>query len=720
MKQNLIFLLLFFITLSLSAQVKEDKSIPNTPKIGLSLSGGGAKGFAHVGVLKVLDSLGVKIDYISGTSMGAIIGGLYASGYSGKEIEKMVSEIDFFSVLANEKNRKESSFFNKATDKYILNIPIKNGKFILLPKAYSKGQKNIFLLKDLFRNVANVDDFSTLPIPFMCVATNLENGKMKLFEHGDLVNSIMASTAFPGLIDPIKVGDSLYIDGAITLNYPSKPLKDKGMDIVIGVDLNQGLADSKKINSAIDILNQVIDFNIQKETQKQYEYTDINIKPNLDGITATSYNEKEKIVNLGFNEAKKYDSKLSLLPKKVDRLQRITQKSIYSNVYKIDSLTLVNNSIFNQSYVKGKLGLKTPSFQTYGSINKMIERLYATNNYDLISYDIKRINDKQILELKVTEDDNRYFLKFGLHYDEVFHTGLLTNLTIKRLLFRNSIITLDAVIGDNPRYYFNYFIDNGYIPGFGLYSTGMSFDLKNQYGDKYEKWIWLRNEAFIQSNWRDKFMIGGGISFDYFNSKDVFNYNIENKTFLNPYIFIKSDTQDDVEFPTKGFYLNAEGKILDILNTQLEKKALQSKAKIQFNIPINRWLTYRMNMFGGFTIGNNLSTFYEYKYGGIFEQNIANFSAFDGLYFGQKSTSNLLSAASTIQFNYNKKFFFSGHFNLLNAFESIKMNEIFRIQTTSIGLTVGYKSLFGQIKMNYSKNNLDGNRNFNIILGHWF
>ena len=227
MKKHLTLLFVFIILGLFKAQVKENLVIPPNPKIGLSLAGGGAKGFAHVGVLKILDSLGVKVDYISGTSMGAIVGGLYASGYTGKDIEEIILNTDFYTLIANEKSRQESPFFNKSNDKYLLTVPVTNGKLNVVPKAISTGQQNIYMLKDLFNNVSSVTDFSKLPIPFMCVATNLESGKMEIFEKGDLVSSIMASSAFPSLMDPVKIGDSLYIDGAMTVNYPSKPLKDK-------------------------------------------------------------------------------------------------------------------------------------------------------------------------------------------------------------------------------------------------------------------------------------------------------------------------------------------------------------------------------------------------------------------------------------------------------------------------------------------------------------
>lgn len=721
MFKRLLLLVFIFCLFQLNAQVKESFVIPKNPKIGLSLSGGGAKGFAHIGALKILDSLGVKIDYISGTSMGAIVGGLYASGYSGKEIEKIVLETDFYNIIANEKPRRESTFFNKSVDKYILNVPIKDGKVNVLPKAISTGQKNIYLLKELFKNVSTIEDFSNLPIPFMCIGTNLESGKMEVFEKGDLVQAIMASSAFPGLMDPVKIGDSLYIDGAMTVNYPSKPLKDKGIDIVIGVDLSQGLADRSDLQSVISILNQVIDFGIQKETQNQYKYTDINIHPDLTGMNATSYDAKKKILDLGFQEAKEYVPVLNQLPKRDETVLRAPINTVYSNVYKIDSLSLQNNEIFGENYVLGKMNLRLPSVQTYGSINKMIDKLYATNNYTLINYDITRVNDKNLLHLTVTEDDTRFFLKFGLHYDELFKTGLLVNATAKRLLFPNSTVSLDLVVGDKPRYYFNYFIDNGYIPGFGVYASGMSLDLKDINSNIFEKWNWFRNEVFLQSVWRDKYAIGGGLSHDYYESKIGIQGDYANsENFINPYVFIKTDTQDDKDFPKKGWYLHAEGKMLDLFDDENEGNSLQIKADLKANFPLTKWLTYQLGLFAGLSTGENVSHYYLYRIGGIFEQNLNNFASFGGYEFGQIGGKNLLTAQNAFQFNVYRNYFVTAHFAIANIFEDQKVDDIIHISESSVGITAGYKSPFGQIKLNYSHSLNNNNGVLSVILGHWF
>ncbi|MBW7675332.1 patatin-like phospholipase family protein [Chryseobacterium chendengshani] len=718
MKKLLVFLFAFQL-LFVQSQVKKGLVIPKNPKIGLSLAGGGAKGFAHVGVLKVLDSLGVKVDYISGTSMGAIVGGLYAAGYTGKDIEKIITDTDFYSLIRDPKSRTESTFFNKSVDKYLLSIPLKNGK-INLPSSISSGQKNVYLLKELFKNVSTIEDFSKLPIPFLCVATNLESGNMQIFEKGDLVQSIMASSAFPSLMDPVKIGDSIYIDGAMTVNYPSKPLKDKGIDIVIGVDLNQDLSRREDLNNIISILNQVIDFGIQKDTRRQYKFTDINIKPNLKGMTATSYDDKKKILDSGFVEGLKYADILDQLPKRdFDRLRQAVNP-IYSNVYKIDSIDIVGSRIYGKNYVLGKMNLRLPSLQTYGSVNRGIDKLVATNNYRFINYDIVTEDDISYLKLYVTEDDARHFLKFGLHYDEIFKTGLLLNYSAKRLLFKNSNLSLDIVVGDKPRYYLNYFVDNGYIPGFGLYSSGMSFDLKGDNNINVDKWEWLRNEVYIQSIWKDKYAIGTGLSHDYFEA-EMNGTNKRYNRFLNPYVFLKSDTQDDKDFPRRGFYLNAEGKVIDLLKSEVEKRVVQVKADIRVNVPISKQFSYHLNLYGGITIGDNLPQFYQYRLGGIFEQNVVNFKTFNGFYFAQLNSSNVAMISNDIQFKFYKNFFLSGNFSFANLSDDISFEDAVKVNYSSLGIMAGYKSPFGQIKFNFShslKNNQKGI--FSVILGHWF
>ncbi|NAW51569.1 patatin [Elizabethkingia argentiflava] len=716
---NRLFLLIGLISgISIYSQVKENFSIPPHPKIGLSLSGGGAKGFAHIGVLKVLDSLGVKVDYIGGTSMGAIIGGLYATGYSGKEIENIVLETDFYNVLSGSISRLQTSFFSKNVDKYLLKIPIQKGK-VVLPSSVSSGQKNLSLFKELFRKYPSNQDFSKLPIPFFCIATNIETGALKQLESGDLSKAIMASSAFPGLLDPVKIGDSLYVDGGISINFPSGPLKEKGMDIVIGVNLNQGLENRDQLNNIIALLNQIISFGIYKETHKQLPYTDINIQPILKGVNVTSFNEKKNTIKNGYDEAIRYSGILKELPKR-DSPRIVNQPPLLPEIYKIDDIEVVNDNIYNRDYIKGKMGLKTPSQYTYKKINDKIDKLYATNNYNFINYNIINENGRNILKINVIEDQSRLFLKFGLHYDEIFKTGLLANFSAKRALFKNSNASLDIVFGDKPRYYLNYLMDNGYIPGLGIYSSGMQLDLKQKKNNLDENWKWFRNEVYLQSISKDRYAIGGGISYDILNrqkgsSKKTYNY-------YNPYLFIKSDTQDRIDFASRGIYLNIQAKAIDIFNKNREadNKSAQISADVKINLPLSPRLTYRLSGLMGVSFGE-VADLYKYRLGGTFEQNLNNFISFDGYAFGQESNDNILRIANQLQYKILKNYYLIGSYNTASLFANSKNTEFLSFNHNSIGLGLGYDSPFGQIKINYSQP-LHHNKAgiFNVILGHWF
>ena len=248
----------------------------------------------------------------------------------------------------------------------------------------------------------------------------------------------------------------------------------------------------------------------------------------------------------------------------------------------------------------------------------------------------------------------------------------------------------------------------------------MTFDLKNFDNNTTETWDWFRNEVFLQSVWKDKFAIGGGLSHDYFESeRNGTNKNIEK--YLNPYLFLKSDTQNDKDFPTKGFYLNAEGKIIDLFNSELEKKPINIKADIKMNFSISKMFTYRLNLYGGITIGEEtLPSFYQYRVGGIFEQPIANYKQFGGYQFASLNDNNIFIASNDFQLRFGKNYFLVGNFSLANMFSSIKFDEAVKLNYSSIGLTAGYKSPFGQIKLNVSKSLNKHKGVFSVILGHWF
>ncbi|WCC47201.1 patatin-like phospholipase family protein [Tenacibaculum finnmarkense] len=205
----------------------------NQPKIGLVLSGGGAKGLAHIAVLKELEKSGVQIDYIGGTSMGAIIGGLYASGYTADQIKEIVLTTDFMAMVRDQVPRREKPFFNKEhNEKYAITLPIKN-KTIGLPLGLSKGQNVLNFLTELLAPVDEIKNFSKLPIPFYCIATNIETGSQEVLEKGSLPLALRASGAFPSLLNPVEINGKLMIDGGVVNNFPVDIMKKKSILLLV-------------------------------------------------------------------------------------------------------------------------------------------------------------------------------------------------------------------------------------------------------------------------------------------------------------------------------------------------------------------------------------------------------------------------------------------------------------------------------------------------------
>ncbi|MEP4947046.1 MAG: patatin-like phospholipase family protein, partial [Flavobacteriaceae bacterium] len=246
--KNIVTLLtfIFFGTLGISQTGNQ----AHTPKIGLVLSGGGAKGLAHIGALKVIEEAGVKIDYIGGTSMGAIVGALYASGYSAKELDSIFSVTDFSKLIQDNVPRGAKTFYEKEdSERYALGLPFTNFN-VTFPQAISGGQNIYNELVRLLFHVKDIQDFKKLPIPFLCIATNVETGEEVLLDSGYLPEAIMASGTFPSLFEPTEIEGEILIDGGVVNNYPIAEIQELGADVIIGVDVQHGLATRESLSSA--------------------------------------------------------------------------------------------------------------------------------------------------------------------------------------------------------------------------------------------------------------------------------------------------------------------------------------------------------------------------------------------------------------------------------------------------------------------------------------
>lgn len=268
--------------------------------IGYALSGGGARGFAHIGVLKVLEEEGLKPDYISGTSIGAIIGALYALGFDATEIEQMAASTDWNALMQDKVSRRGLYIGQKRW------APYGNAVFELdqnwlpkLPSAVFKVNSLNLKLFDLIASAAQEQDFSRYPIPFTCVATDLETGQSHIFKSGSLLQAIRASISIPSILPPFEVDGKYYIDGGISQNLPIAQVKEMGAQHVVGIKVNSTLRDARQLNNIVDVIDQTINIGVSRNLNAGLDQCDLLLEPDLQQYFSGNFKYVSEIIALG-------------------------------------------------------------------------------------------------------------------------------------------------------------------------------------------------------------------------------------------------------------------------------------------------------------------------------------------------------------------------------------------------------------------------------------
>lgn len=746
MKQLLVIILIIGLSLSSHGQ---DTINTETPKVGLVLSGGGAKGFAHIGVLKVIDSLGIKIDYIAGTSMGAIVGSLYASGYSGKQLDSIFKSLDFDKVISDALPRSAKTFYERDNDeKYAVNLPFDKFK-VKLPSALSRGQNVFNLLSKLTLHVSDVGSFDQLPIPFFCIATNIENGDAVVLDSGNLSQAVTASGAFPSLFRPVLIDDQLLVDGGVVNNYPINEIKAKGMDIIIGVDVQDDLRTRDELTSAPDVLLQINNFRTINDMKLKSKITDIYIHPDISDFTVVSFSEGNKIIENGKQAALKSIEKLKALPKLKSKqtIQQSRNKTATDSI-KINLISIKGNNRYTRSYIIGKLKFKDDSKVSYEDFNRGVNNLIATNNFDAFKYQFKKSKDKDGYDFYATLAENEIttFLKLGLHYDDLYKSAALVNLTKKRLLFDNDVASLDMILGDNVRYNFEYFIDKGFYWSIGLTSRYNQFrksvnsellnvDL-NSVGSGLNKIdIELQdqtNQFYLQTLFRKDFSLSIGAEHKRLKIKSetitvnsqTDEFLFENTDYGSVFGTLKLDTYDNKYYPKNGVYFNGDIHwylVSSSFNSEFNPFSIV-KAEMGYAFCFTDKLAFNLKTDGGFKIGENTTNTLDFALGGYGNNFINNFIPFYGYDFISLTGNSYVKASASADYEIFKKHHITLEGNWANVDNDIfDSGEWFTLPDYR-GYAIGYgiDTFLGPVeaKYSYSPERNEGIWYFNI--GFWF
>jgi NTE family protein len=734
--KNKLLLFLFLIPLFIFSQKRQ-------PKVGLVLSGGGAKGFAHIAVLKEIDKAGIQLDYIGGTSMGAIIGGLYAIGYSAVQIEEIVQKTDFVNLLRDRLPRSTSTFFEKEYGENTkLTLPVSKG-VVGLPRGVSRGQNILNFLYELLDSVEGETQFSKFPIPFFCIATDVENGGQVLLEEGSLALALRASGSFPTLLNPIVMDGKLLVDGGIVNNFPVSIMRSKGMDIIIGVDVEGKLFQKEKLTSAIAILNQIVSYQMYDKSKEEKKKLDVYIHPDIFKYSVVDFERKDEIVKEGEIVVEKFVQVFKEIAAKQVVKKKKKALSINNDKRLVTQIQIRGAENYTRSFVLGKLNIKVGDSISRREISQKINLLSATKNYDRIDYMFYQLVDKTYkLDFTLKESKEDATLSLGAHYDLLYKSGILANYSQKHLLVSNDLFSLDVILGDNLRYNLNYFVDNGFYVSYGFRSRynhfrdNAKFSFVNAQGDNPSNvgtinlnYTDITNQIFFQTTFNRKFAIGVGAEHKYISAKTatITTNNgetiLDNSNYYSAFGYMKLDTYDKKYFVTKGYFadLNFKWYVHSSDYNNDFKSFAQAKGTLGFATTIADRFTFQNTNEAGFTLNNPTSNVFDFYLGGYNQNYINTFVSLYGYDFADLSDDSFLKSEFTFRYRLADKHYASVIANYARLDDNVfKDLELFKNIISGYALGYSYDSLLGPIELKYSWSP-DTNESYWLFnLGFWF
>jgi len=677
----------------------------NNKKIGLVLSGGGAKGFAHIGLLKVLDEEKIPIDYVVGTSMGSIIGALYSMGYSALEIENIVLTRDWLSYFDDTISRKNELIENKEDkDKYALSLVKENWR-LNLPKGAIKGQSIDKVLEELFLNAKDIKDFSQLPIPFACVATDAATGKEVVFTKGYLTDGIRASMSLPGLLDPVEIDGKLLLDGGLANNFPASVALDLGADYLIGEEVLGDLKKKEELDSAIVIMDQALAYKRVDVTNLEKKKIGILVLPDINQYNIFSFSKAKEIIDAGEKAAREKINELKKLRNK-EKFEYIKSKKLETNNnFLIENINISGNKKLDANMIFKMLGLELPRQMKVEDFNEIIDNLYNSRLFSKVNYKVIGTT----LDIKVEEQfDNE--LKVGFNYNDTTKGELFLKIINKGSKLYGNKSSLEFLLGKDEVIKLQNMWYVGPIKKLGIslntnYSNVENYALivnKNKISD-YNVSI-LSLDLMLGSFLSNSQMLALGIKKEYLDiESNTINVNNElNEAKLDyalVYFKYLLDTIDDKYYPKEGAYFEGQ---LNYYSGDNLKKLEFSNYKLKFNKPIKLSENLILNV-GAEKIQTDKvynSPAYVPALGGMY--NRQNSIIFWGLHPSEYRTDQIFAGFGEFLYKLDSTKYIVTRINYasLNPYEKYTANSIF-----GGGIGIGIKTPIGPIQLILSQSN---------------
>lgn len=600
MKKLFLLVLILAASFMLQAQTKTNIEPPRL-KVGVVLGGGGAKGAAHIGVLKYMEEMGIPVDYVAGTSMGSILGGLYALGYTPNQLTQLIGGMDWSAYIGNKIDRTTmSNEMRLRQSTMILNVPFslaslfdRNSKvsFISqLPSAYVNNSSLINLFNDLCVGYQEEMDFNDLPIPFACVATDMISGKEVVFRSGSVPTAMRASMAIPGVFSPVEIGDMVLVDGGLVNNFPADVLKKMGADIIIGIEITSNKdVTADDLKSLPQVFGRLVTNSTSAKREENRALCDIYIVPDVSGYGMLSFSPQaiDTLVERGYKKAAEFHEQLMRVKQAVDHsaghsvgktLHAPKAKNIAVDSVLIHSITINGTSDSQNNWLIRKGRLKVGEQYTQNSIEKAMQVFRGTGCFDEITYQVKQsdsLHQNRLLEglydLRVNMKPAKpHVFGLGLHYDTEEGAALLLNVGLNEKKFGGSKFNASIKLSYSPRINLTYTYAAPAVANFSV-----AYD----YRDEHFRWLQDNYKGVNIHYYQQKvsgyisqfhllnFSTAFGVSYSY-NSYDLASteetfadsmFFMQN-SLLSPFITLKYDNLDDANFAKHGILAYVKGQ----------------------------------------------------------------------------------------------------------------------------------------------------------------
>lgn len=701
------------------------------PKVALVLSGGGAKGFAHLGVLKVLEEEKIPIDIIVGTSIGSIVGGLYAIGYSADDIIDLAKKSNWPELLSDYLPRRELDQISKTEQqRYVINLPVAENKFPTLPSGMVNGQNVLNLFCGLTANLPENADFTKFPIPFACVGTDLATGREVVMTEGFLPTAIFSSMSIPGVFAPGKHNVYLLTDGGLANNFPTDVAKRMGADIIIGVDLRKDLYPADEIGSLDKLTSQIINFYSLEKDSINKCLCDIIIRPDITGYNTSSFNRQalDTLMVRGRNSALMVIDQIRELRENNQLSPRSkTNSLIETQKWKITGIRFSGNYSMSDKLLTSMINKTFPGEYNYENIKQSINSLYGMGVFKRVYFKLDDDTNGKILHFFI-EEGKAWNLNVGMRLNTRSGISVVLNSTRKDYTKTFGLLSFTADISANPGFSALAELDKEKLPKIaiqadGSFNQGTIFTSNSNHFDT--KLYTTSLKLYTYQPFLKYSIVGGGIKQEFY-SGEIFNIygNVpvnysagSGKFYYHLYAYYSYDNLNDYYFPTKGSetyteFALTEDLVLDVINPVWLLKnrnaiSVSDKSTLMLNTYARTLFSDVPLQFGNFIASKD----YEVRFN--------HHLPFYGLPSFWATKKNTFIGCMEFRTNFYKQHHLSIAANLL--YHSDEFNEFNAYKAIwGAGLTYAYKSPFGPVEFTLGYSDTYRKMIVSANVGFWF